>query len=49
MRFDVASGACIDLVHTVLPDQFVERWDDLYWTPLRARFGPPTERPAARL
>lgn len=39
MRFsDTEDGARIELVHSLLPDQFVERWNDLYWTPLRARF-----------
>lgn len=42
MRFeDTVRGARIELVHAVLPEQFVERWNDLYWAALRERF---TER-----
>jgi activator of HSP90 ATPase len=29
------SGAQIQLVHTVLPEQFEERWNELYWKPLK--------------
>lgn len=28
-------GAQIQLVHSVLPEQFQERWHELYWEPLR--------------
>jgi activator of HSP90 ATPase len=39
MRFsDTEDGARIELVHALVPDQFVERWNELYWSPLRARF-----------
>ena len=36
MAFEkIPSGAQIKLVHTVLPEQFEERWDELYWQPLK--------------
>lgn len=32
----IPGGAQITLVHTVLPEQFQERWNELYWKPLKA-------------
>ena len=31
----IPGGAQIKLVHTVLPEQFEERWNELYWQPLK--------------
>ena len=31
----IPDGAQITLVHTVLPEQFEERWNELYWQPLK--------------
>lgn len=31
---DTTAGGRIDLLHTLLPDHFEERWQTLYWTPL---------------
>jgi len=37
MTFEKTSrGAQIILVHANCPDQFTERWNELYWEPLRA-------------
>jgi activator of HSP90 ATPase len=36
LTFDeIPGGAQITLVHANCPDQFIERWNELYWEPLR--------------
>jgi activator of HSP90 ATPase len=32
---ELPGGAHIELVHSVLPEQFQDRWNELYWEPLR--------------
>lgn len=36
MTFEkITGGAQITLVHSVLPEQFEERWNELYWQPFK--------------
>lgn len=45
MTFEkITGGAQIQLVHAVLPEQFEERWNELYWEPLRRTLKEPSRK-----
>lgn len=32
---DTKDGAQIDMVHAFTPEQFPDKWEEIYWTPIR--------------